>query len=96
MRPATISGKQGAATLELFNDLTNKLEAVMPTSDVIAELESFRDALGSIGMASPLMHDIGAFVRDMKRWDQSKPVVGSKLDEVMGKISEWKDKLMGE
>ncbi|HMF32016.1 MAG TPA: hypothetical protein VKK79_11400 [Candidatus Lokiarchaeia archaeon] len=92
----SIAGKKGAATAELFSSLTTAVQGVMPTRDVIAELENFRDGLGSIGMASPVMHDIGAFVQSMKKWDQNKPVVGGKLEDVMNKISEWREKLIGE
>jgi hypothetical protein len=92
----SIAGKKGAATAELFSDLTTKIEGVMPTADVIAELESFMDGLTSLGMASTVTHDIGAFIRDLKKWDQNKPVVGSKLEEVNKRISSWRAKLIGE
>ncbi len=92
----SIAGKKSAAVNDLVVALIKKLQSAPAASKAITEIESFRDSLGSIGVVSPMLHEIGAYCRDLKKWEQDKAVVGTKLTEVMNHVNKWKAKLLGE
>lgn len=92
----SIAGKKSAAVNDLFIGLIKTLQSAPVTSKVIGELERFRDSLGSIGIVSPILHEMGAYCRDMRKWEQNKNLVGSKLTEIMNRVQKWKSKLLGE
>ncbi len=92
----SITGKKSSAVNDLFAGLNKKLQSAPATGKAIAAIESFRDSLGSIGVVSPILHEIGAYCRDLKKWEQDKAVVGAKLTEIMNHVNKWKSKLLGE
>ncbi len=92
----SIAGKKSSAVNDLIVALIKKLQSAPATSKAITIIEEFRDSLGSIGVVSPILHEIGAFGRDLKKWEQDKAVVGAKLTEIMNHVNKWKAKLLGE
>ncbi|OLS14328.1 MAG: hypothetical protein RBG13Loki_2059, partial [Promethearchaeota archaeon CR_4] len=72
----SIAGRKSPAVNDLFLGLAKMLQSAPITNKVIGELEKFRDSLGSIGIASPILHEMGTYCRDLKKWDQNKPIVG--------------------